>query len=331
MRELAQRRGFYIGAAVAMLFLDDKAYQDTLKRQFNICVGENVFKMESLQPYRGSFAFAQPDKLGEFAQANHMRLRGHTLVWHSQNPWWLTHGHWTREEGLKIMEEHITTVMRHFKGKVYAWDVVNEAVSDAAPCDLRPDNIWFKAVGPDFVQKAFEYARRADPEAVLYYNDFGAEGASPKSDAVYKLVKDLKAKHLVDGVGWQSHFQAGWKADAGNVANAERLAKLGLQISITELDFPITMPSTAEKLAAQAESYRSMLRFCLSQPNIKAMVMWGFTDRSSWIPIFFKGQGDALIFDRDYKPKPAYFALEDVLMHSAPVHTSTKEPGREVP
>ena len=331
LRELAERRGFYVGAAVAMPFLDDKAYQDTLKRQFNTCVAENIFKMESLQPYRGSFAFAQPDKLAEFAQANHMRLRGHTLVWHSQNPWWLTHGHWTREEGLKIMEEHITTVMRHFKGKVYAWDVVNEAVSDQAPWGLRADNIWFQAVGPDFVQKAFEFARRADPEAVLYYNDYGADGPGPKADGVYRLVKDLKAKNLVDGVGWQSHLGLGWRADKGNVTNAQRLAALGLDISSTELDFPITMPSTAEKLAAQAESYRSMLQFCLSQPNIKAMVMWGFTDRSSWIPIFFKGQGDALIFDRDYKPKPAYYALEDVLMHSAPVRSSIKEPDRERP
>jgi endo-1,4-beta-xylanase len=315
LREMAQARGFYIGAAVAMPFLDDKVYQATLKNQFNICVAENAFKMESLRPSRDRFDFSTADKLAEFAQTNHLRLRGHTLIWHSRNPWWLTQRQWTREEGLRIMEEHITTVMRHFQGKVYAWDVVNEAVSDQAPWGVRPDSIWTKIVGPDYVEKAFEFARRADPQAALYYNDYGAEGAGPKADAVFQLLKKLKSKNLVDGVGWQSHFESGWKADQGHAANAGRLAKLGLEISITELDFRFTLPSTPEKLATQAKSYRSMLRFCLSQPNIKAMVLWGFTDKSSWIPYFFKGQGDALIFDRDYRPKPAYDALTDVLLH----------------
>jgi len=315
LRELAQQRGFYIGAAVAVPFLDDEVYRETLKRQFNICVAENAFKMESLRPSRNQFDFSTADRLAEFAQTNHLSLRGHTLVWHSQNPWWLTRGQWTREEGLRIMEEHITTVMRHFKGKVYAWDVVNEAVSDQAPWGVRADSSWTKTVGADYVEKAFEFARRADPQAVLYYNDYGAEGAGPKADAVFQLLQHLKAKNLVDGVGWQCHFESGWKADKGHAANAGRIAKLGLEISITELDFRFTLPSTPEKLATQAESYRSMLQFCLSQPNIKAMVLWGFTDKSSWIPQFFKGQGDALIFDRDYHPKPAYYALADLLLH----------------
>jgi len=315
LRELAQQRGFHIGAAVAIPFLADTDYRETLRHQFNICVAENAFKMESLQPYRHQFNFNDADQLAAFAQTNHLRLRGHTLVWHSQMPWWLSHGQWTRDEGLRIMEEHITTVMQHFKGKVYAWDVVNEAVSDQAPWGVRTDNFWGKTVGADYVEKAFEFARRADSQAVLYYNDYGAEGAGPKADAVFQLLKQLKAKNLVDGVGWQSHFESGWKADKGYVANAQRLAQLGLEISITELDFRFTLPSTPEKLATQAESYRSMLRFCLSQPNIKAMVLWGFTDKSSWIPHFFKGQGDALIFDQNYRPKPAYDALADVLLH----------------
>jgi endo-1,4-beta-xylanase len=127
------------------------------------------------------------------------------------------------------------------------------------------------------------------------------------------LVKRLKAKGLVDAVGWQCHLDSGWKAGAAQAKNAERLAKLGLDISITELDFRITLPATPKKLQTQAESYRSVMRFCLSQPNIKALVMWGFTDKSSWIPIFFKGAGAALIFDEQYKPKPAYEALSEEL------------------
>ena len=315
LREMAQQRGFYIGAAVAIPLLDDKDYQGTLKHQFNICVAENDFKMESLRPSRERFDFSTADKLAAFAQTNHLKLRGHTLVWHLAIPGWLTQGQWTRDDSLRIMEEHITTVMQHFKGKAYAWDVVNEAVSDQAPWGVRADSFWAKTIGPDYVEKAFEFARRADPQALLYYNDYGAEGAGPKADAVFQLLKDLKAKNLVDGVGWQSHLESGWKADKSHVVNAERLAKLGIEISITELDFRFTLPSTPEKLALQAGSYRSMLRFCLTQPNVKAMVLWGFTDKSSWIPHFYKGQGDALIFDRDYRPKPAYDALTDELLH----------------
>ena len=118
----------------------------------------------------------------------------------------------------------------------------------------------------------------------------------------------------MDAVGWQCHLESGWKAGVAQAKNAERLAKLGLDISITELDFRIAMPSTPQKLQTQAESYRSVMRFCLSQPNIKDLVLWGFTDKSSWIPIFVKGAGAALIFDEQYKPKPAYEALSEELV-----------------
>ena len=313
LRELAQERGFLIGAAVSLQHLDEDDYRDTLKREFNICVPENAYKMASLRPSRDTFDFKAADKLAAFAQANNLKLRGHALVWHQQIPKWLTDGQWTRDEALAIMKDHITTVLQHFKGKVYAWDVVNEAVSDKQPHNIRGDNFWGKTVGTDYVEKAFEFARQADPNIVLYYNEYGAEGGGSKSDAVYELVKKLKGKNLVDGVGWQCHFESGWKADNGYVKNAERLAKLGLEVAITELDLRFKLPSTPEKLATQAESYRSMLQFCLAQPNIKAMLLWGFTDKSSWIPHFFKGTGDALIFDREYKPKSAYRALADVL------------------
>jgi endo-1,4-beta-xylanase len=134
-----------------------------------------------------------------------------------------------------------------------------------------------------------------------------------KSDAVFQLVKRLKAKGLVDGVGWQCHLESGWKAGEAQARNAERLAKLGLEVFITELDFRIALPVTPEKLQAQAESYRSVMRLCLAQPNIKALVLWGFTDKSSWIPLFVKGAGAALVFDEHYQPKPAYEAIREEL------------------
>src|ERR1035441_8097435 len=236
LRELAQQRGFSIGAAVAMPLLDDAAYRKTLSREFNLCVAENAFKMESFRPARDKFDFRQLDRLCAFAQTNRMKLRGHTLVWHQQIPRWLSHSQWTRDEALSIMKDHITTVMQHCKGKVYAWDVVNEAISDQGPDHpIRPDSFWTRVVGADYVEKAFEFARAADPQAILYYNDYGNESMDGKSDAVFQLVKRLKAKGLVDAVGWQCHLASGWKAGAAQARNAERLAKLGLDISITEL------------------------------------------------------------------------------------------------
>ena len=314
LRALAEKRGFLIGAAVAMPLLDSAEYRQTLSREFNLCVAENAFKMEALRPARDRFDFRQVDRLCAFAQTNRLKLRGHTLVWQNQMPWWLSHGQWTRDEALAIMKDHITTVMQHCQGKVYAWDVVNEAISDEGPHHpIRPDSFWTKTVGPDYVEKAFEFARAADPQAVLYYNDFSNEGLGSKSDAVYQLVKRLKAKGLVDAVGGQCHLESGWKAGEAETRNAERLAKLGLEIAITELDFRIVLPVTPEKLQTQAESYRSVLRLCLAQPNIKALVFWGFTDKSSWIPQFVKGAGAALIFDEQYQPKPAYAALSEEL------------------
>jgi endo-1,4-beta-xylanase len=314
LRELAQRRGFHIGAAVAMPLLDNAEYRETLGREFNLCVAENAFKMGSLRPARDRFDFRQVDRLCAFAQTNQMKLRGHTLVWHQALPGWLSGGQWTREEALSIMKEHITALMHHCKGKVCAWDVVNEAISDQGPDHpVRPDIFWTRVVGPDYVEKAFEFARAADPEAILYYNDYNNEGMGSKSDAVYQLVKRLKGKGLVDGVGWQCHLESSWRAGEAQVRNAERLARLGLEISITELDLRIRLPATPEKLQAQAESYRSVLRFCLSQPSIKALVLWGFTDGASWVPSFFKGAGEALIFDEQFRPKPAYEALREEL------------------
>ena len=314
LRELAQQRGFRIGAAVSVPLLDNVDYRQTLSREFNLCVAENAFKMEPLRPARDRFDFRQVDRLCAFAQTNQMKLRGHTLVWQQAMPGWLSGGHWSREEALGIMKDHITAVMYHCKGRVCAWDVVNEAISDQGPDHpIRPDSFWARVVGPDYVEKAFQFAGAADPEAILYYNDYGNEGMGTKSDAVYRLVKQLKEKGLVDGVGWQCHLESGWQAGEAQARNAERLAKLGLEISITELDLRIPLPATPEKLQTQAESYRSALRFCLSQPNIKALVLWGFTDKSSWVPYFFKGAGKALIFDEQYKPKPAYEALREEL------------------
>jgi len=314
LRASADLRGVRIGAAVAMTpFRNESDYQDTLKREFNIIVAENAFKWASLRPSRNTFNFTDTDALVDFAEAHNMKIRGHTLVWHNALPGWLTAGNFTRDEAIAILREHILTLVGRYRGRVWAWDVVNEAIDDATG-GLRTNSFWYQAIGPDYLKLAFQFAREADPNAKLYYNDYSIEGLSAKSNAVYAMLQDLKTQQVpIDGVGWQMHQVDGFRIQSSNQANARRLADLGLEISITEMDVRINLPSTSEKLAQQADAFRDAIDFCLTQPNCKALLMWGFTDKYSWVPGTFAGWGDALIYDANYQAKPAYFALQKEL------------------
>jgi endo-1,4-beta-xylanase len=323
LRAPADERGFFIGAAVAMSpFRNEPQYLDTLRREFNIIVAENAFKMDAVRPSRTTFNFTDTDALVSFAQANNMRVRGHTLVWHYQLPGWLTSGNFTRDQAIDIMREHIFTLVGRYRGLVWSWDVVNEAMNDSNG-GLRTDSFWFQRIGPEYIRLAFEFARQADPDAKLYFNDYSIEGINTKSNAVYNLVSGLKSQGVpIDGVGWQMHQTNGFRIQTQHQTNARRLAALGLEISLTEMDVSIGLPTTADELQQQALAYSDSINFCLTEPNCKALVAWGFTDKYSWIPGTFFGMGDALIFDANYQPKPAYFALLDVLEPAQPTPLS---------
>jgi endo-1,4-beta-xylanase len=241
-----------------------------------------------------------------------MKVRGHTLVWHNQNPSWLPRAIKTRDEAIAVLKDHIQTVVGHYKGRIAAWDVVNEAVDDSTG-ELR-ESPWLTAIGPDYIALAFQFAHEADPDAKLYYNDYSAEGIGGKGDAVYELVKGLKEQGVpIDGVGWQGHFQSSsFIMDMKD--NGRRLADLGLEVSITELDVRIPIPPTDTMIENQAKMYKKVTETCLALPNCKAIVTWGFTDKHSWVPGFFSGEGAALPFDETYKPKLAYEAIRAALL-----------------
>jgi endo-1,4-beta-xylanase len=280
-------------------------------------VAENVMKWDATEPTKGTFTFAAGDQIVDFAEANGMKVRGHNLLWHQQLPGWLSGGKYTRDELLDILHNHIKNLVEHYKGRVETWDVVNEAVGDGSG-SLRSD-LWLTTIGPDYIEQAFRFAHEADPKAKLYYNDYGGEGMNTKSDAIYELVKGLKEKGVpIDGVGLQMHigiasFERPKLADLA--ANMERIAALGLEVQITEMDVKIQNGSGTdnEKLAAQAQVYADTLRTCLQQKACTALLAWGLIDKYSWIP-GFTGKPDApLLFDDNYQPKPAYTALLDVL------------------
>jgi endo-1,4-beta-xylanase len=313
LRLSAEKKNFYIGAAVSIQpFLTESVYQETLKREFNIMVAENIFKWEEIHPGRNSYNFTNTDALVNFAVANGMEFRGHTLVWHNQLPNWLTNGNFTRDEIIAILQDHINKVVGRYKGKISAWDVVNEAIADEG--GYRTDSFWYQKLGADYIKLAFQFAREADPFTKLYYNDYSNENLNAKSNTIYDLLSSLKNQGVpIDGVGWQMHMTNGFRTNAQNIENAQRLAQLGLEISITELDVRVPLPSNAAALQQQAATYKDILNFCLSQPNCKAILTWGFTDRHSWIPGFFQGTGEALLFDVNYQAKPAYTAIQEVL------------------
>jgi endo-1,4-beta-xylanase len=313
LRALADRRGLAIGAAVDVTALrSDMSYAQTLAREFNILTAENVLKFGPLRPARDRFDFSAADELVQFAQNNNMQVRGHTLVWHNQLPDWLTQGFFSREELSAILKKHIQTVVERYRGRVAAWDVVNEAVADNG--QMR-DTLWLRGIGPNYLDLAFQWAHEADPQAKLFYNDYNGEGLGSKSDAIYRLLKDLLQRGVpVQGVGLQMHISLDSPPRAADIAaNIQRLGELGLEVHITEMDVRARTPASAADLERQAAVYRSVLGACLDSPYCKAFVLWGFTDRYSWIPGFFQGYGSALIFDEAFAPKPAYQALKDGL------------------
>ncbi|MBQ3926613.1 MAG: endo-1,4-beta-xylanase, partial [Bacteroidaceae bacterium] len=228
LREYAEKNGKYIGTAISTwkndITNDNLAETKEVKQQFNMLVAENEMKWDALEPSRGNFSYGGADNLVNFAKKNNMKMRGHCLAWHSQLPEWVSSDgkkndkNWSRTEALKLLETHITNVVKHFKGNVVEWDVVNECLSDDQTTvrtnpdayDLR-ESVWTKAIGEDFIDSAFVYAHRADPNAILYLNDYSVElQGKAKSTAFYNLAMRLKASGIpIDGVGLQCHFSIG--------------------------------------------------------------------------------------------------------------------------
>ncbi len=312
LRVIASTRGVHLGAAVQARLLAEPDYSRTLAREFDMVTPENEMKFGPVHPGPTTYSFTAPDSIVDFALQHGMEVKGHTLVWHSQLPAWLTNRSWTRDELMGVLRDHIMTMVGHYKDRVSYWDVVNEAIDDSG--NLR-NTIWLQVIGPDYIDMAFRWAHEADPSAKLLYNDYAAEGLGRKSDAVYTLVRNLIQNGVpIRGVGLQGHLDLSAPPRVEDItANLARLAALGLDVYFSELDIRIQGPTTETKLFDQATLYGAIAGACAASPNCKAIGLWGFTDKYSWIPSFYPGYGDALIFDNQYLPKPAYQTLLDTL------------------
>ena len=302
----AASTGRYFGAALDPAFLDEKPYRGLATTQLTCVTPENQMKWGVVEALRGQFNWDAADALVAFAKANGQKVRGHTLVWHSQLPLWLINGAFSPGELKHLMVAHIAAEAGRYKGAIYAWDVVNEPFTDDGQWR---QSIFFDAMGPDYVAIALKAARAADPGAKLYVNDYNVETEGPKMRALYDLVVSLKrAGAPIDGVGLQSHFVAGAAPDDLR-AVMQKFAALGVDVAVTELDLRIRLPANDASLAAQAADYASVVRACRATARCVGVTTWGITDAHSWIPSFFSGYGAALPFDEDYRPKPAVPAM----------------------
>lgn len=325
LREAAHAAGILIGTAVRPAQLPEPAYAATLAREFNMVEPEDALKWEVVHPRPEVFDFSEGDQVVDFATRHGMKVRGHTLVWHQQNPKWLAERKYTSAELAQILERHIKTVVGHYRGKIFAWDVVNEAFDELHPGELR-STIWRNQPGialaansTSYIEQCFRWAHDADPQALLFYNEAEAEVVNLKSDAIYAMVRDFRQRGVpINGIGMQMHIPR-MQIDIASVdANIKRFTALGLQVHITEVDvaLPVDAEGNAqpEDLKTQADIYRQIATTCLSHPGCTAIQTWGFTDKYSWIGSHSKHtQGAALLFDRNYQPKLAYEALRNAL------------------
>jgi endo-1,4-beta-xylanase len=309
LRELAQPIGLRVGTAVDMNALaNDQTYRDTIAREFSSVTAENVMKWETLEPQQGVFNYGPADQLIAFAGANRIAVRGHVLVWHNQNPSWVNEQAFTPDQLRQILRAHIIETARHFKGQLYQWDVLNEAFNEDGT--LR-DTIWLRNLGPGYVADVFRWARQGDRNVKLFYNDFNLEFFGPKSDAVFALVKQLLAQGVpIDGVGFQGHLGEQFGFDSRVQENMQRFADLGLDISVTEADVRMPLPTDVFKLQSQAQGYHSLLEPCLLTRGCGSFTVWGYTDKYSWVPGVFTGEGAANLLDVNFQPKPAFAAVQ---------------------
>ena len=328
-----------IGAAIADRHFEgsDQRGAALVASQFNTITSENVLKWEHVHPEPGRFNFTQTDRYVEFGERHGMFIVGHTLVWHSQTPRWVfqdaSGNPLGRDSLLARMREHIHTVVGRYKGRIKGWDVVNEALDEDGNLRNSP---WRTIIGDDYIAKAFQYAREADPDVELYYNDYSLENA-PKRNGAVALVQSLQSQGIkVTGVGLQGHNKMDWPSVAQQDSTIAAFAALGVSVMITELDIDV-LPSSENRnadvgltiearpelnpyagglpdslQAALATRYADLFSvYAKHRDAITRVTFWGVTDADSWLnnwPI--RGRTSyPLLFDREGRPKPAFQAL----------------------
>jgi endo-1,4-beta-xylanase len=322
---------FPIGVAVSAHDIKDPQESALILSQFNSLTPENAMKMGTIHPEENVYNWRDADSIVAFAQAHGLKVRGHNLCWHEQTPAWLfkdVNGALVSKDVLlKRLKDHITTVVNRYKGKIYAWDVVNEAIDDDSTKFLR-NSLWYQVCGDDFIVKAFEYAHEADPTAILFYNDYNTERPE-KRERVYRLLKMLvDAKVPINAVGIQAHWSIYEPSQKDLIETIKKFSSLGLKVQVTELDMSIytweknrrnlrpgeSDAYTPELERKQTDQYAMVFKvFRQYKGVISGVTFWNISDKHTWLNGYpVQGRKNyPLLFDQNFRRKKAYWKVID--------------------
>lgn len=310
---------FPVGVAINQAeFNNNPVARSIAQNEFNSFTAENIFKAEYLHPEENTFNWTDADSLATFCLANKKRLHGHTLIWHLQLPAWITSFNGDAAAWEQVFKTHIQTIVRHFKGRVAAWDVVNEAFNEDGT--LR-NSIWRQKLGNTYIEKALQYAHEADPDALLFYNDYNLESNPAKRNSVIQYFGNLRNRGVkIDGIGLQMHVSIAYP-EATQIAEAfQQVSAAGFRVHLSELDISIN-PSggnirpTQELFEQQAGVLGKIIQHYKQVPlSLQyGVTIWGISDKDSWIRTYFNRQDYPLLYDENYIAKPAFCRLKESL------------------
>ncbi|WP_051292746.1 endo-1,4-beta-xylanase [Olivibacter sitiensis] len=307
---------FPFGAAVNINLLKNRpAYRNLVIEEFNSVTAENAMKIRFIHPQQNTYDWADADYLVDFAEEHDMRVHGHNLVWHQNLPDWITSFQGDSAAWENIMKTHIQTVVTRYKGRVASWDVVNEALDNDGH-GLR-ESLWLSNLGPDYIARAFEYAHEADPDALLFYNDYGNEFGPTKRNAIVDLVTGLKNRNIpIHGIGMQMHTRFN-REDNFHEAAITSAAATGLMVHISELDIavnPNNDPNLTYTPAIQSQQAQKYFHIARTFHNIAdtlrhGITTWNVSDADTWITGRYERPDWPLPFDENYQRKTAYYRI----------------------
>ncbi|HVG16590.1 MAG TPA: endo-1,4-beta-xylanase [Chitinophagaceae bacterium] len=335
---------FAIGTALSTRQIEerDTGAARVVPYQFNAVTPENIMKAEEIHPEWARYNFDIADKLVAYANKNNMQLNGHTLIWHSQLPGFVRQIK-SNDSVRQFFTEHINTIASRYDGKIYSWDVVNEALNEDG---TMRKSVFLDKLGDDFVTDAFRLAQKASPNAKLYYNDYNIEQPKKRAGAIALIKKVQAAGVRIDGVGIQGHWHLNDVPFAEIEQSRKDFSALGIEVMFTELDINV-LPNAgniqgadvnqrAEYQAklnpykdglpdslqtALARDYQRLFQLFLKyKKEITRITLWGVNDGQSWLngwPI--PGRTNyPLLFDRKFAPKPAFYSVIDAKKSPAP-------------
>lgn len=302
------------GAAIQIKHLNDVNYVNLLKEEFNSITGEYQMKMSPMYNNPDAINFSDSDTFVEFAEQTEGRVHGHALLWHSATPSWIENFNGSDSEFETLIENYVKAVVGRYKGRIASWDVVNEAIEDGNGNGLR-NSVFRQKIGDDYIAKAFRWAREADPDVLLFYNDYNMAANGGKFNAMLTLVDDLIAENVpIDGVGFQMHISNDWPTQANIEASSSQVIARGLMLHYSELDVKVNSDKSAtsftpELAETQKQRIKTIVDFYNTIPEGLqfGITMWGIKDDDSWLLSFLDNENEwPLLFDENFNAKPAY-------------------------